>query len=90
MNKADLTKLIADQADISNASAARALDAALDAITAALRGGDPVALLGFGTFAVKARAERQGRNPQTGATMKIAASRVAGFKPGKSLRDALN
>ena len=90
MNKADLTKLIADQADISNASAARALDAALDAITAALRGGDQVALLGFGTFTVKSRAERQGRNPQTGATMKIAASRVAGFKPGKSLRDALN
>ena len=90
MNKADLTKLIADQADISNASAARALDAALGAIASALRGGDQVALLGFGTFTVKARAQRQGRNPKTGETMTIAASRIAGFKPGKSLRDALN
>ena len=90
MNKADLTKLIADKADISNASAARALDAALDGIAAALAGGDQVALLGFGTFTVKNRAERQGRNPQTGETMTIAASRMAGFKPGKGLRDALN
>ena len=90
MNKADLTKLIADKADISNASAARALDAALEGITAALADGDQVALLGFGTFTVKDRAERQGRNPQTGETMTIAASRMAGFKPGKSLRDALN
>ena len=90
MNKADLTKLIADKADISNASAARALDAALEGITAALAGGDQVALLGFGTFTVKDRAERQGRNPQTGETMTIAASRMAGFKAGKSLRDALN
>ena len=90
MNKADLTKLIADKADISNASAARALDAALDGITAALAEGDQVALLAFGTFTVKDRAARQGRNPQTGATMTIAASRMAGFKAGKSLRDALN
>ena len=90
MNKADLTKLIADRADISNASAARALDAALEGITEALKGGDQVALLGFGTFTVKDRAARQGRNPQTGETMNIAASRVAGFKPGKAIRDALN
>jgi DNA-binding protein HU-beta len=90
VNKADLTKLIADKADISNASAARALDAALESISAALASGDQVALLGFGTFTVKERAERQGRNPQTGATMTIAASRVPGFKPGKALRDALN
>jgi DNA-binding protein HU-beta len=90
VNKAELTKLIADQADITHASAARALDAALDGITAALRSGDQVALLGFGTFSVRERGARQGRNPQTGETMKIAASRVAGFKPGKTLREALN
>ena len=90
MNKADLTKLIADKADISNASAARALDAALEGIVDALKAGDQVALLGFGAFTVKERAARQGRNPQTGETMDIAASRVAGFKPGKALRDALN
>jgi DNA-binding protein HU-beta len=90
VNKADLTKLIADKADISNASAARALDAALEGIVGALAAGDQVALLGFGTFTVKQRAERQGRNPQTGQTMTIAASRIAGFKPGKAIRDALN
>jgi len=90
VNKADLTKHIADKADISNASAARALDAALEGIADALRSGDQVALLGFGTFLVKERAARQGRNPKSGETMTIAASRVAGFKPGKALRDALN
>ena len=89
MNKAELIDLIADKADISKASAARALDAALEGITSALRGGDQVALVGFGTFSVKDRAERQGRNPQTGATMVIAASRSASFKPGKSLKDAI-
>ena len=82
--------LIADKSDISKASAARALDAMLEGITAALRNGEKVALVGFGTFAVKDRAERQGRNPQTGATMVIKASRIPGFKPGKALKDAVN
>lgn len=89
MNKAELVDLIADKADISKACAARALDAALDGIVSALSGGDQVALVGFGTFSVKERAERQGRNPQTGETMLIAASRSASFKPGKSLREAI-
>lgn len=89
MNKAELIDLIADKADISKASAARALDAALDGIVSALRGGDQVALVGFGTFAVKERAERQGRNPQTGETMTISASRTASFKPGKAFKEAI-
>ena len=90
MNKAELVDLIADKADISKASAARALEAALAGITDALRAGDQVSLVGFGTFAVKQRAERQGRNPKTGELLNIAASRSPGFKPGKGLRDALN
>ncbi len=90
MNKADLVDLIADKADISKASAARALDAALAGITDALRAGDQVSLVGFGTFAVKQRSERQGRNPKTGEILTIGASRAPGFKPGKALRDAIN
>jgi DNA-binding protein HU-beta len=90
VNKAELIDVIADKADISKASAARALDAALEGIVSALRGGDQVALVGFGTFSVKERAERQGRNPQTGATMLISASRNATFKPGKALKDAVS
>jgi DNA-binding protein HU-beta len=90
VNKADLVDLIADKADISKASAARALDAALAGISDALRAGDQVSLVGFGTFAVKQRAERQGRNPKTGEILNIPASRTPGFKPGKSLRDAIN
>jgi DNA-binding protein HU-beta len=90
VNKSELIEVIADKADISKASAGRALDAALDGITAALKGGDQVALVGFGTFAVKERSERQGRNPQTGETMVISASRNPSFKPGKALKDAVN
>ena len=90
MNKTELVDLIADKADISKASAARALEAAIAGITDALRAGDQVSLVGFGTFAVKQRAERQGRNPKTGELLNIAASRSPGFKPGKALRDALN
>ena len=82
--------LIADKSDLSKADAGRALDATLEGITAALKNGEQVALVGFGTFAVKDRAERQGRNPQTGATMVIKASRIPGFKPGKALKDAVN
>lgn len=90
MNKTELIDRIAESADISKASAARALDAALDAITTSLRQSDPVVLVGFGTFTVKERAARTGRNPQTGAAIEIKAARVPGFKAGKALKDALN
>ena len=90
MNKTELIDRIAESADISKASAARALDAALDAITGSLRQSDPVVLVGFGTFTVKERAARTGRNPQTGDPIEIKAARVPGFKAGKALKDALN
>jgi len=90
VNKSELVDAIASSADISKASAGRALDAMVDTITESLRKGDPVALVGFGTFSVKDRAARQGRNPQTGATIQIPAARVPGFKAGKGLKDAVN
>ncbi len=90
MNKSELVDAIASGADISKASAGRALDSMVDAVTESLRKGDPVALVGFGTFSVKDRAARQGRNPQTGATIQIPAARVPGFKAGKGLKDAVN
>jgi len=90
VNKSELIDAIASGADISKASAGRALDAVVDSITESLRKGDPVALVGFGTFSVKDRAARQGRNPQTGATIQIAAARVPGFKAGKGLKEAVN
>ena len=90
MNKSELIDQIADAADISKASAGRALDAALDAIADSLKSADPVVLVGFGTFTVRDRAARTGRNPQTGAPIQIAAARVPAFKPGKALKDALN
>jgi DNA-binding protein HU-beta len=90
VNKSELVDQIAESADISKASAGRALDAALDAITGSLKNSDPVALVGFGTFTVRDRAARVGRNPQTGAPIQIAAARVPAFKPGKALKEALN
>ena len=90
MNKSELVDAIASGADISKASAGRALDSMVNAITESLTKGDPVALVGFGTFSVKDRAARQGRNPQTGATIQIPAARVPGFKAGKGLKDAVN
>ena len=90
MNKTELIDQIAEEADISKASAGRALDAALDAITASLKSADPVSLVGFGTFTVRERAARIGRNPQTGAPIQISAAKVPAFKPGKGLKDALN
>jgi DNA-binding protein HU-beta len=90
VNKSELIDRIAEAADISKASASRALDAALDAITLSLKDGEPVALVGFGTFTVRDRAAREGRNPQTGETISIAEARVPAFKPGKALKDALN
>ena len=90
MNKAELVESVAQSADLSKASAARALDAMLDGISNALKGGDQVSLVGFGTFQVKARSARTGRNPQTGEPIQIAAANVPGFKPGKALKDAVN
>lgn len=90
MNKSELIDAIAASADLSKASAGRALDAMVDAITGALKDGDSVALVGFGTFAVKDRAARTGRNPQTGETIEIKAAKVPGFKAGKALKDAVN
>jgi DNA-binding protein HU-beta len=90
VNKSELVDAIASGADISKASAGRALDSMVETITESLKKGDPVALVGFGTFSVKDRAARQGRNPQTGATIQISAARVPGFKAGKGLKDAVN
>jgi len=90
MNKADLIEAVADSADLSKADATRAVDAVLDSITGALKQGNTVSLVGFGTFSVKHRAARQGRNPRTGETIQISASNVPGFKAGKALKDAVN
>lgn len=90
MNKSELIDAIAASADISKSSAGRALDAMVDTVTESLRKGEQVSLVGFGTFSVRDRAARTGRNPQTGQTIHIAASRVPGFKAGKGLKDAVN
>ena len=90
MNKSELIDAIADEADLSKASAGRALDAALGAIGRSLRQSDPVVVVGFGTFTVRDRAARMGRNPQTGAPIQISASRAPAFKAGKALKDSLN
>ena len=90
MKKTDVINAVADAADLSKADAGRALDAFINVVTKALKSGDSVTLTGFGTFAVRKRAARQGRNPQTGATIKIKASKNPGFKAGKALKDAIN
>ena len=90
VNKTELIEAIAASADIPKAAAGRALDAVVESITGALKNGDSVVLVGFGTFAVKERAARTGRNPQTGEEIKIAAAKVPGFKAGKVLKDAVN
>lgn len=90
MNKTDLIDKIAAGADISKAKAKDALEAMLDAVTASLKDGDAVQLVGFGTFKVSERAARTGRNPQTGAEIQIAASKVPSFTAGKALKDAIN
>lgn len=90
MNKSELIDAIADSADISKAAAGRAVDAVVDSITGSLQKGDPVTLIGFGTFSVKDRAARTGRNPQTGAEIQIAAAKIPSFKAGKALKDAVN
>jgi len=90
MNKSELIDAIAESADLSKADAGRALDGFINAVTTALSKGDSVALVGFGTYAVKERAERKGRNPQTGEEIIIKAAKIPAFKAGKSLKDAVN
>ena len=90
MNKSDLVDSIAANSGLSKADAGRALDGFTSAVTAALKGGDSVSLVGFGTFAVKRRDARAGRNPRTGETIQIKASNNPAFKAGKALKDAVN
>jgi DNA-binding protein HU-beta len=90
LNKSELIEHISQQADISKAAASRALEAAIDAITEALKNGDSVSLVGFGTFVATEREARTGRNPRTGVAIKIAKAKVPKFRPGKALKDALN
>lgn len=82
--------MVAEAADISKAAAGRAVDAVFDGIAGSLKGGDSVTLVGFGTFSVSDRAARSGRNPRTGETIQIKASRMPKFKAGKALKDAVN
>jgi len=90
MNKAQMIDAVAAAADLSKAEAGRAVDGVFDVIAAQLRGGDAVTVVGFGTFSVRERAARTGRNPQTGASIMIKASKAPAFKPGKALKDAVN
>jgi len=90
MNKSELIDAIASASGLSKADATRALNATTDAITKALSKGDAIQLTGFGSFVVRERAARTGRNPQTGATIQIKASKVAAFKAGKALKDTVN
>ncbi|ALS73849.1 HU family DNA-binding protein [Planococcus sp. CP5-4] len=89
MNKTELVNSVAEAAELSRKDAAKAVDAAFEAIQDALTKGDKVQLIGFGNFEVRERAARKGRNPQTGAEIEIAASKVPAFKPGKALKDAV-
>ena len=90
VNKSQLIEKISEGADISKAAAGRALDSFIGAVTEELQNGEQVALVGFGTFSVRDRAARTGRNPQTGATIEIAAAKIPSFKAGKALKDACN
>ena len=89
MNKSDLINAIATHANLTKADAGRALEALVQTIETTLKSGDSIALVGFGTFEVKERAERTGRNPQTGEAITIAAAKVPSFKAGKALKDAV-
>jgi DNA-binding protein HU-beta len=90
MNKNEFIDRVAEMAGVNKAEATRTVDAVFDAITDALRRGDDVRLVGFGTFSATKRKEREGRNPRTGETIKIPASVQPKFSPGKGLKDALN
>ena len=90
MNKSELIDAMAGASQLTKADAARALDGFLKSVETALKAGDSVVLVGFGTFEVKERAERKGRNPQTGEEITIKAAKIPSFKAGKSLKDAVN
>lgn len=90
MNKSELIDAVASTTGLSRTDATNATDALLDSIVGALKEGDQVTLVGFGTFSVRARAARSGRNPQTGETIQIKASNSPGFKAGKAFKDAVN
>lgn len=90
MNKSELIDAIAENSGLSKADSGRALDAFIDSISSALKNNDQVTIVGFGTFLVRQRSARTGRNPQTGAEIQIAAANVPAFKPGKALKDAVN
>lgn len=90
MNKSELIDAIAEHAELSKADAGRALNGFISAVTDAMKRNDDVVLVGFGTFSVKERAARDGRNPATGEAIKIAASKSVGFKSGKALKEAVN
>jgi DNA-binding protein HU-beta len=90
MNKGDLIDAVAGEAGLSKADATRAVESVISAITEALKAGKQVSLVGFGTFTVKKRAARTGRNPRTGEAIEIRASKVPGFRAGKALKDAVN
>ena len=90
MTKAELVEFVAEKADLTKADAARALEAVVEGVTKGLKKEGKVTLVGFGTFTAKKRAARTGRNPQTGAEVKIAARVVPGFRAGSKLKDALN
>ncbi|WP_020563513.1 HU family DNA-binding protein [Methylosarcina fibrata] len=90
MNKSELIDAIASHANLTKADGGRALEGLTKTIESVLKAGDSIALVGFGSFEVKERAERQGRNPQTGAAITIAAAKTPSFKPGNSLKDAVN
>ncbi len=90
VNKSEMIDMVAEAADISKAAAGRAVDAVFDGISNSLKKGDTVTLVGFGTFSVSSRAARSGRNPRTGETIQIKASKMPKFKAGKALKDAVN
>ena len=90
MNKTELVKKVAAENELSQKQAAAVVDSVLNAVVDTVAAGEPVALLGFGTFSVKHRDARQGRNPATGESIKIAASKTASFKVGKALKDSIN
>lgn len=89
MNRAELIDMISEKAELTKAAASKALDAILEGVTVSLQNGDPVVLVNFGTFTVKQRAPREGRNPSTGEKIKIGAAKVVGFKAGKALKEAV-
>ena len=89
MNKTELVKVVAEQAELTQKDASKAVDALIETISETLAQGEKIQLIGFGTFEVRDRSARKGRNPQTGEEIEIAASKVPAFKPGKELKEAV-